>query len=93
LGLRRKGINFKNLALRFLGDWQKGIEYIGKEKKFAREFSINAAITQKLGGYKLSLLLGGKDNQNTFLKIEFIKYYFIMKKITIRKFIITLRGI
>jgi len=60
LGLRRKGINFKNLALRFLGDWQKGIEYIGKEKKFAREFSINAAITQKLGGYKLSLLLGGR---------------------------------
>jgi len=40
-----------------LGDWQKGIEHIGEAKQFAKEFSIYAAITQKLGGYKLSLLL------------------------------------
>ncbi len=38
LELQRRGVDFQNIALHFLGDWQKGIEYIGDVKQFAREF-------------------------------------------------------
>ena len=58
LELQRRGIDFQNLALHFLGDWQKGIEYIGDIKQFSKEFSLHTVIAQKLGGYKLSLHTG-----------------------------------
>ena len=58
LEFKRRGVNFQNLALHFLGDWQKGIEYIGDVKQFAMEFSLHAAIAKKIGGYKLSLHTG-----------------------------------
>ena len=58
LEFKRRGVNFQNLALHFLGDWQKGIEYIGEVKQFAKEFSLHAAIAKKIGGYKLSLHTG-----------------------------------
>ncbi|HAJ32113.1 MAG TPA: hypothetical protein DCK79_01885 [Candidatus Atribacteria bacterium] len=58
LELQRRGVNFQNLALHFLGDWQKGIEYIGNVKQFAREFSLHATIAKNIGGYKLSLHTG-----------------------------------
>ena len=58
LELQRRGVDFQNLALHFLGDWQKGIEYIGDVKQFAREFSLHAAIAKSIGGYKLSLHTG-----------------------------------
>jgi hypothetical protein len=58
LELQRGGVDFQNLALHFLGDWQKGIEYIGDVKQFAKEFSLHAAIAKKIGGYKLSLHTG-----------------------------------
>ena len=58
LELQRRGVDFQNLALHFLGDWQKGIEYIGDVEQFAREFSLHAAITKNIGGYKLSLHTG-----------------------------------
>lgn len=58
LELQRRGVDFQNLALHFLGDWQKGIEYIGDVKQFAREFSLHAAIAKNIEGYKLSLHTG-----------------------------------
>jgi hypothetical protein len=58
LELQRRGVDFQNLALHFLGDWQKGIEYIGDVKQFAGEFSLHAAIAKNIGGYKLSLHTG-----------------------------------
>jgi len=58
LELQRRGIDFQNLALHFLGDWQKGIEYIGDVKQFAKEFSLHATIAKKIGGDKLSLHTG-----------------------------------
>jgi len=58
LELQRRGVDFQNLALHFLGDWQKGIEYIGDVEQFAREFSLHAAIAKNIGGYKLSLHTG-----------------------------------
>jgi hypothetical protein len=58
LELQRRGVDFQNIALHFLGDWQKGIEYIGDVKEFAKEFSLHAAIAKEIGGYKLSLHTG-----------------------------------
>lgn len=58
LELKRRGVDFQNLALHFLGDWQKGIDYIGDVEEFAREFSLHTAIAKKMGGYKLSLHSG-----------------------------------
>ena len=58
LELQRRGVDFQNLALHFLGDWQKGIEYIGNIKQFAKEFSSHAAIAKNIGEYKLSLHTG-----------------------------------
>jgi len=58
LELQRRGVDFQNLALHFLGDWQKGIEYIGDVEQFAREFSLHAAIAKNIRGYKLSLHTG-----------------------------------
>jgi len=58
LELRRRGVNFQNIALHFLGNWQKGIEYIGDVKQFAREFFLHAILAKSVGGYKLSLHTG-----------------------------------
>jgi len=58
LELRRRGVDFQNLALHFLGDWQKGIEYIGNVEEFAKEFSLHAVLAKSIGGYKLSLHTG-----------------------------------
>ncbi|MHC2995587.1 MAG: tagaturonate epimerase family protein [Candidatus Atribacteria bacterium] len=58
LELKRRGVDFQNLALHFLGDWQKGIDYKGDIEKFAQEFSIHATIAKEIGGYKLSLHSG-----------------------------------
>jgi len=58
LELQRRGVDFQNLALHFLGDWQKGIEYIGNVEEFAKEFSLHAALTKNISGYKLSLHTG-----------------------------------
>ena len=55
---KRREVNFQNLALHFLGDWQKGIEYKGDVKQFAREFSLHADLSKSIGGYKLSLHTG-----------------------------------
>ncbi|MCK4309524.1 MAG: hypothetical protein KAW42_06080, partial [Candidatus Atribacteria bacterium] len=58
LELQRRGVGFQNLALHFLGDWQKGIEYIGNIDAFAKEFSLHAILAKSIEGYKLSLHTG-----------------------------------
>ncbi len=56
--LRRKGVDFKTLALRFPGEWQKGIDYIGDLKEFHKEILVHSEIAKELKGYKLSLHSG-----------------------------------
>jgi len=58
LELQSRRIDFQNLALHFLGNWQKGIDYIGDVNKFTQEFSLHIAIAKKMGRYKLSLHSG-----------------------------------
>lgn len=56
--LHREKVDFQNLALHFVGDWQKGIDYIGDVEKFSQELSLHTSLAKKFGGYKLSLHSG-----------------------------------
>ncbi|MCD6232282.1 hypothetical protein J7K28_06655 [Candidatus Aerophobetes bacterium] len=56
--LHRNGVNFSSLALRFIGDFQKAIDYIGDTQKFGKELELHTKVCKKFGGYKLSLHSG-----------------------------------
>ncbi len=56
--LRKAGVNFTSLALRFIGDFEKGIDYIGDIEVFKEQFLAHAAICREFGGYKLSIHSG-----------------------------------
>ena len=56
--LRERGINFTGLALRFIGEFEKGIDYKGDISAFTETLKKHAAIARQLGGYKLSIHSG-----------------------------------
>jgi len=55
--LKRLGITFVSLAPRFVGDFEKGIDYKGDLKLFEEEYKKHAAIAAHYG-YKISLHSG-----------------------------------
>jgi hypothetical protein len=56
--MRRLGIQWVSLAPRFVGRFEKGVDYIGDIAVFEREFAVHAAIARFAGPYKLSLHSG-----------------------------------
>ncbi len=56
--LRRLGVPFISLAPRFIGSFEKGVDYIGDRAKFDRELERHSAVMHHLGGYKLSIHTG-----------------------------------
>ncbi|MEM9913996.1 MAG: tagaturonate epimerase family protein [Planctomycetota bacterium] len=56
--LRRAGVGLVSLAPRFIGELEKGIDFIGDVAAFEASVAQHAAIAQKLGPYKLSLHSG-----------------------------------
>ena len=56
--LKRLGVRPVSLAPRFIGAFEKGVDYIGDLKAFEEEFSVHAAIARTLGPYKISLHSG-----------------------------------
>jgi hypothetical protein len=56
--LRRLGVRFVSLAPRFIGDFEKGIDYKGDLKTFEAEYRKHVAISLELGPYKISLHSG-----------------------------------
>ncbi|MEA3351051.1 MAG: tagaturonate epimerase family protein [Chloroflexota bacterium] len=56
--LRRLGVPFLSLAPRFIGSFEKGVDYIGDRAEFDRELEHHAAVMHHLGGYKLSIHTG-----------------------------------
>ncbi len=56
--LRRRKIDFQNIALRFPGKFEKAIDYIGSVEEFERILVIHQAIREKFGPYKISLHSG-----------------------------------
>lgn len=56
--LSRLGVEWVSLAPRYVGRFEKGVDYIGDLDAFQREFAKHAAIAQALGPYKLSIHSG-----------------------------------
>ncbi len=56
--LRRLGVEWVSLAPRFVGRFEKGVDYIGDLDAFANTFRKHVAVAQALGPYKLSLHSG-----------------------------------
>ena len=56
--LRRLGVRWASLAPRFVGRFEKGVDYIGDLEEFSQQFALHAAVARQMGPYKLSLHSG-----------------------------------
>lgn len=56
--LSRLGVRFTSLAPRFIGRFEKGVDYIGDLNALETELEKHAAVTKYFGTYKLSLHSG-----------------------------------
>jgi len=56
--LRRLGVDWVSLAPRFVGAFEKGVDYIGDLAQLGRDLAGHARVAEALGGYKLSLHSG-----------------------------------
>jgi len=63
--LKRLGATPVSFAPRFVGGFEKGVEYIGDLVELKRDFEIHAEIARALGPYKLSLH-SGSDKFSTY---------------------------
>jgi hypothetical protein len=63
--LQRLGMEFVSFAPRFVGSFEKGVEYIGDINELQRDFEIHAELARALGPYKLSLH-SGSDKFSTY---------------------------
>ena len=58
LELRRLGVQWVSLAPRFVGRFEKGVDYLGDPGAFEADAAVHAELTRRLGPYKLSLHSG-----------------------------------
>lgn len=56
--LRRLYVSFVSLALRFIGSFEKGVDYVGDITEFDFLMEKHAAVIHSIGGYKLSIHTG-----------------------------------
>jgi hypothetical protein len=56
--LRRLGVTWISFAPRFVGSFEKGVDYIGDIQAFRHSLAVHAAIARYFGPYKLSLHSG-----------------------------------
>ncbi|MGE5464406.1 MAG: tagaturonate epimerase family protein [Syntrophothermus sp.] len=56
--LKRLDVDWVSLAPRYVGSFEKGVDYIGDIPAFERDFAGHAAIARHFGPYKLSLHSG-----------------------------------
>ena len=63
------GVDFVSLAPRFIGEFQKGIDYIGDVGEFGESIRLHASIARFLGGYKISVH-SGSDKFSVFPAIS-----------------------
>jgi hypothetical protein len=56
--LRRLGVRWVSLAPRYVGTFEKGVDYIGNLDEFEQSFARHLAVSQTYGPYKLSLHSG-----------------------------------
>jgi len=58
LELKRRGVPVASLAPRFVGQFEKGIDYKGDREVFARQLETHVAIARQFGPYKISIHSG-----------------------------------
>jgi len=60
LELKRRGVLSRvvSLAPRFIGDFEKGIDYKGNLAEFEKQLRVHAAIAERFGPYKISIHSG-----------------------------------
>ena len=56
--LARMGVRWVSLAPRFVGRFEKGVDYIGDLAELERAFVAHLAVAKRFGGYKISLHSG-----------------------------------
>jgi len=56
--LQRIGVKWVSFAPRFVGRFEKGVDYIGDLQAFGADLAVHAAIARQFGPYKLSLHSG-----------------------------------
>ena len=56
--LHRLGVKWVGLAPRFVGEFEKGVDYIGDLSAFERSFAQHVAVAQHFGPYKISIHSG-----------------------------------
>ena len=56
--LKRLDVRWVSLAPRYIGRFEKGVDYIGDLTLFEQDFAVHAAIARQFGPYKLSLHSG-----------------------------------
>jgi len=56
--LQRLGVSWVSFAPRFVGEFEKGIDYLGDRVEFEADVAVHAAIARRLGNYKLSVHSG-----------------------------------
>ena len=56
--LKRLGVRWVSMAPRFVGRFEKGVDYIGDLSQFEADFARHAAIARYFGNYRLSLHSG-----------------------------------
>jgi hypothetical protein len=56
--LHRLGVAWVSLAPRFVGRFEKGVDFLGNPSELARDVAIHSEIARALGGYKISVHSG-----------------------------------
>jgi len=56
--LKRLGVEWVSMAPRFIGRFEKGVDYIGDTDAFASSFAEHVAVMRTLGPYKMSIHSG-----------------------------------
>ncbi|MFP4331316.1 MAG: tagaturonate epimerase family protein [Spirochaetaceae bacterium] len=56
--LQGRGVAVNSVAPRFVGDFQKAVDYIGDPQEFERQFLVHCEISRAFGGYKISVHSG-----------------------------------
>lgn len=94
--MRRMNINFISIAPRFIGDFEKGIDYRGDINLFKQEYKKHLAIVKYFGNYKISLhsgsdkfsvykVIGTMSNAFTHVKTAGTSYLEALKVLAIKE--------
>lgn len=94
--LNRLGVKFISLAPRFIGDFEKGIDYKGDLNLFKREYIKHLTITKYFSNYKISLhsgsdkfsvykVIGSLKSSYTHIKTAGTSYIEALKIIAIKE--------